>query len=276
MTERKKFLGELISECIAVIIIVLMGDSSAAMFFLYDPSPYKTAYWGLCIVWGLSVTTAIYVTGAVSGTHANPAVTLSLAIFRGFSWRKVPLYMVAQIAGGVIGAAGVYALFAPVIDHFAAVHHMDRLHDGAAAGVFFTHPGDFVTPMHSFVVQIILTGLLLLGIFAITCEYNTMAPQANSSALMIGLLVAGIGASAGFLDGWAINPARDFGPRLFCYVAGWGGSALPSPGNYWWVPIAGPLVGGVAGAGIYQALIRPFMPPRNIAVAPVSSIDRSV
>ncbi|GBR02090.1 MIP/aquaporin family protein [Acetobacter oeni] len=275
MTLQKKFLGELISECIAVVIIVLMGDSSAAMFFLYDPSPYKTAYWGLCIVWGLSVTTAIYVTGAVSGTHANPAVTLSLAIFRGFSWRKVPFYMAAQVVGGVIGAAGVYTLFAPVIDHFAAAHNIDRLHDGAAAGVFFTHPGDFVTPLHSFVVQIILTGLLLLGIFAITYEYNTMAPQANSSALMIGLLVAGIGASAGFLDGWAINPARDFGPRLFCYFAGWGTSALPSPGNYWWVPIAGPLIGGVAGAGIYQTLIRPFI-PRNAPVVAVSSTDQSV
>ncbi|NHO33065.1 MIP/aquaporin family protein [Acetobacter fallax] len=274
MTVQKKFFGELISECVAVFIIILLGDSVAAMYSLYDPSPYKTAYWGVCIVWGLSVTIAIYVTGAVSGTHANPAVTLSLALFRGFSWRKVPLYMLAQIAGGFLGAAVVYTLFAPVIDHFAAAHNLDRLHDGAAAGVFFTHPGDFVTPMHSFVVEIILTGLLVFGIFAITCEYNTMAPQANSGALIIGFLVAAIGASAGYLDGWAINPARDFGPRLFCFFAGWGASALPSPGNYWWVPIAGPLVGGVTGAGLYQTLIRPFM-PRNIPVVVASSSDQS-
>ncbi|MFT8718737.1 MIP/aquaporin family protein [Acetobacter sp.] len=260
MSAQKKLLGELIAECVAVFIIILLGDSVAAMYSLYDPSPYKTAYWGVCIVWGLGVTIAIYVTGAVSGTHANPAVTLALATFRGFSWKKVAPYCAAQIAGGFLGAAAVYALFSPVIAHFAIAHGIDRLHDGAAAGVFFTHPGEFVTPMHSFLVETILTGLLVFGIFAITYEHNTMAPQANSGALIIGLLVAAIGASAGYLDGWAINPARDFGPRLFCYFAGWGPQALPAPGNYWWVPIAGPICGGLIGAGLYRTLIQPFMP----------------
>ncbi|MBO1360992.1 aquaporin family protein [Acetobacter sacchari] len=260
MSEQKKYVGELIAECVAVFIIILFGDSVAAMYSLYDPSPYKTAYWGVCIVWGLGVTVAIYATGAVSGTHANPAVTVALATYRGFPWRKVAPYIVAQVIGGFIGAAVVYALFAPVIEHFAAAQHLDFMHDGAAAGVFFTHPGDYVTPMHSFFVQIVLTGILVFGIFAITCEFNTMAPQANAGALIIGLLVAIIGASAGYLDAWAINPARDFGPRLFCYLAGWGPSAIPSPGNYWWVPIAGPLIGGLVGAGLYQSLLKPFMP----------------
>lgn len=81
--------------------------------------------------------------------------------------------------------------------------------------------------------------------------------------MIIGFLVAAIGASAGYLEAWAINPARDFGPRLFCYFAGWGGSALPSPGNYWWVPIAGPLIGGVIGGAFYQGLLKPFMPSLN-------------
>lgn len=135
---------------------------------------------------------------------------------------KVVPYWVAQVLGGFLGAVIVYTLFSPVIEHYAAVNHLDWRHDGAAAGVFFTHPGDFVTPMHAFVDEVILTAMLLLGIFAITCEYNTQAPQANSGALIIGLLVATIGASAGYLEAWAINPARDFGPRLFCFLAGWG------------------------------------------------------
>ena len=105
MSAQKKLLGELIAECVAVFIIILLGDSVAAMYSLYDPSPYKTAYWGVCIVWGLGVTIAIYVTGAVSGTHANPAVTLALATFRGFSWKKVVPYCAAQIVGGFLGAA---------------------------------------------------------------------------------------------------------------------------------------------------------------------------
>ena len=114
--------------------------------------------------------------------------------------------------------------------------------------------------MHAFVDEIVLTAILVLGIFAITEEFNTVAPQANSSALIIGLLVAAIGASAGYLEAWAINPARDLGPRLFAWTAGWGPAAFPSPDNYWWVPIAGPLLGGVVGGGLYQGLIRQFLP----------------
>jgi glycerol uptake facilitator protein len=233
------------------------------MYTLYDPSPYQQAYWGVCIAWGLAVTIAIYVTGAVSGTHANPAVTLALAVFRGFSWKKVPFYVLAQVVGAFLGAAIVYHLFGPVIDHFNALHHLSRAGDGGAAGVFFTHPGLAVTPMHALVDQIILTAFLMLGIFAITEEWNTQAPMANSGALIIGLLVATIGASMGYLEAWALNPARDFGPRLFAYFAGWGPQAFPSPGNYWWVPIVGPLIGGLVGAGAYQYLIRPYLPPKG-------------
>jgi glycerol uptake facilitator protein len=255
-------LGEAISEAVAMFIIITIGCSAAAMYTLYDPSPYKTAYWGVCITWGLAVTIAIYVTGAVSGTHANPAVTIALALFRGFSWRKVPAYVVAQIIGAFLGAAIVYQMFAPVIDSYNLVHGLSRAVDGGAAGVFFTHPGDGITPMHALLDEVILTALLLFGIFAITEEYNTMAPMANSGALIIGFLVAAIGASAGYLEAWPINPARDLGPRLFAWLAGWDGAALPAPQNYWWVPIVGPLIGGVIGGGAYQLLIRPFLPSR--------------
>lgn len=254
-------LGELISEALAIFIIIAFGDSVACMYVLYDPSPYQNAYWGVCISWGLGVTIAIYVTGSVSGTHANPAVTLALAIFRGFPMKKVVPYWIAQVVGAFIGAAIVYALFSPVIDHFNQVHNLTRA-NGGAAGVFFTHPGLAITPMHALTDQIILTAFLLLGIFAITEQYNELAPGANSGALMIGLLVACIGASMGYLEAWAINPARDLGPRIFAYFAGWDSSALPSPGNYWWIPIVGPLIGGVIGGGTYQLLVHPFLPAR--------------
>lgn len=260
MSDRKRFIGELVAEFFALVIIILFGDSVAAMIVLYDPNPYQNAYWGVAIVWGLGVTIAIYATGSVSGTHANPAVTLALALYRGFPWKKVLPYCAAQVAGAMAGAALVYMNFSPVIDHYNMTHHLTRAGDGGAAGVFFTHPGLAVTALHSFGVQIILTGVLVFGVFAITCQYNTQAPEANSGALIIGLLVAAIGASSGFLDAWAINPARDFGPRSFAYLAGWGASAFPSPQNFWWVPIAGPLVGGVIGGGLYHYVLRPFMP----------------
>jgi len=270
----KTFLGELISECLAMFIIIALGCSVAAMYTLYDPSPYQNAYWGVCISWGLAVTIAIYVTGAVSGTHANPAVTLALAVWRGFPKKKILPYMAAQILGGFLGAAVVYLLFAPVIDHYNSLHHLTREGDGGAAGVFFTHPGLAITSMHAFVDEIILTAFLLLGIFAITEEFNSMAPMANSGALIIGLLVACIGASAGYLEAWAINPARDLGPRFFAFVAGWREAALPSPGNYWWVPIAGPLIGGVIGGGVYQLLIYPFLPARHSEKRPADAGER--
>jgi glycerol uptake facilitator protein len=261
---KKAFVGELISEAVAVFIIIAIGDSVAAMYGLYDPSPYAQAYWGVCITWGLAVTIAIYCTASVSGCHANPAVTLALALFRKFSWRKVLPYCVAQAFGGFCGAMIVYALFVPVINQFNLAHHLTRA-AGGGAGVFFTHPGVAITTMHAFSDEIILTAILIFGIFAITEQYNEQAPQANSGALIIGFLVAAIGASMGYLEAWAINPARDFGPRLFCFFAGWGRAALPSPGGYWWIPIIGPLLGAVAGGGAYQLLIHPFLPARNRA-----------
>jgi glycerol uptake facilitator protein len=192
--------GELLSECMATFIILGLGDSAAAMYVLYDPSPYAQAYWGVCIAWGLAVTLAIHVTGAVSGTHANPAVTVALAVFRGFPRSKILPYAAAQILGAFLGAAMVYLLFSPVIDHYNDLHHLSRGVDGGAAGVFFTHPGLAITPLHAFVDEIVLTGILVLGIFAITEEFNTLAPAANAGALLVGLLVATIGACAGYLE----------------------------------------------------------------------------
>jgi glycerol uptake facilitator protein len=261
----KGFMGELISEAVALFIIISFGDSVAAMYTLYSPSPYQQAYWGVCIAWGLAVTLAIYTTGAVSGCHANPAVTLALAIYRKFSWKRVVPYWIAQVIGGIVGAALVYMLFVPVINNYNATHQLARA-AGGAAGVFFTHPGLAITPGHAFLDEVVLTAFLIFGIFAITERFNEMAPGANAGALIIGLLVALIGASMGYLEAWAINPARDFGPRLFCFFAGWSTAALPSPGNYWWVPIFGPLLGGVVGGAAYQVLIWPYLPARRRAM----------
>ena len=108
MNERKAFIGELISECLAMVIIVTIGNCAAAMYSLYDPSPYKTAYWGVCITWGLAVTMAIFVTGAVSGTHANPAVTLARGLtdtFAGIAPASIPLFIAGQLAGALLALA---------------------------------------------------------------------------------------------------------------------------------------------------------------------------
>ncbi len=263
---KRELAGELISEAVALLIIIAFGDSVAAMYSLYDPSPYQHAYWGVCIAWGLAVTIAIYTTGSVSGCHANPAVTLALALYRKFSWKKVLPYCAAQVVGGFRRRGPRQDFFlARSSTAFNLAHHLTRA-QGGAAGVFFTHPGLGITVAHAFGDEIILTAFLIFGIFAITEQYNEIAPGANFGALIIGFLVALIGASMGYLEGWAINPARDFGPRVFCLLTGWGPAAFPSPGNYWWVPIVGPLIGGAVGGGAYQLLIHPFLPARRRAL----------
>jgi len=171
----KQYAGELISEAVAVLIIIAFGDSVAAMYGLYDPSPYQHAYWGVCIAWGLAVTIAIYTTGSVSGCHANPAVTLALAMYRKFSWKKVLPYCVAQTVGALLGAVIVYRLYLPVIDAWNAAHQLTRA-AGGGAGVFFTHPAMGITVAHAFGDEVVLTAFLIFGIFAITEQYNEMAP----------------------------------------------------------------------------------------------------
>src|ERR1700722_7732216 len=108
---KRQDFSEYLAEALAVFIIIAFGDSVAAMYSLYNPSPSQNAYWGVCIAWGLAGTMALYATGSIAGTHANPAVTLALALYRKFSWRKVVPYWVAQVIGGILGAAVVYVLY---------------------------------------------------------------------------------------------------------------------------------------------------------------------
>jgi glycerol uptake facilitator protein len=234
-------------------MIIAFGDSVAAMYILYDPSPCQNAYWGVCISWGMVVTPVIYATGSVSGTHANLAVTLALGL--------IP-YLRVEESGSLL-AGPDRDWFCRRRHRLRAVRTGDRSLQNRAASDRRSRRrcGRFLhaaRSMRALMDQFILTALLLFGIFAITERYNEMAPMANSGAIMIGLLMAIIGSWMGYLGAWALNPARDFGPRLFAYMAGRDRAVFPSPGNYWWVPIVGPLIGGVLGGGAYQCLTRPF------------------
>jgi glycerol uptake facilitator protein len=193
----------------------------------------------------------IYVAGKISGAHLNPAVTLALAVFRGFPWRKVVPYSIAQIAGAFVAAALVYQNYLP------AFHAVDPQLE-RTAGIFTTFPAFPEFPQAGFLDQVIGTALLLLLIFAITDEFN-LPPGANLVPLMVGLVVVAIGISFGGMHGYAINPARDFGPRLFTVAAGFRNNGLTDGSRVWWVPVVAPLVGGVAGAALYDFGIRRFL-----------------
>jgi len=258
---RLQFIAELVSEFIGIYLLILVGDSSSSMALLFSPSPYLTAYWGVCITWGLAVTFAIYGTGGVSGCHINPAVTLSFALFRGFPWWKVVPYIIAQWLGAFVGAYSVYSMYFPIFTAYLDSNHVSKQDSVTSSESFFTSVNEHLTNYDGFIGQIYQTGILLYGIFAVTDPYNPNSFSHNGlKALLIGYVVAMVGGGFGFLEGFAINPARDFGPRVAAYSLGWGKMAFPGFHNYWWGPICGPLIGGPVGAFIYEAFNRPFMP----------------
>jgi len=247
--------AELIAEFLGTFVLILFGTGVVAMVVLFPThNPGETIHGGftnITLGWGLAVTMGIYVAGKISGAHLNPAVTVSLAVFRNFPWSKVIPYSIAQTAGAFVGAALVYWNYLPAF-------HLTDPQLATTAGVFTTFPAFPGMPQAGFLDQLIGTSLLVLLILAITDEYNA-PPGANLAPLMIGLVVVAIGMSFGGMHGYAINPARDFGPRLFTVVAGFRNNGLTDGARVWWVPVAGPLIGGLLGAAIYDFGIRRFL-----------------
>jgi glycerol uptake facilitator protein len=247
--------AELAAEFIGTFILIVFGCGVVAMVVLFGHGItgeiVNGGYTNITIGWGLGVAMGVYVAGRISGAHLNPAVTLAVAVFRGFPWKKVLPYMIVQIAGAFLAAAIVFWNYHPAFVRFdPGLEH--------SAGVFTTFPAFPNLPSAGFLDQTIGTALLLLLIFAVTDDRNQL-PAGNLAPLIIGLIVVAIGMSFGGMHGYAINPARDFGPRLFTAVAGFRNNGL-TDGNEWWVPIAGPLLGGVIGAAVYDFGVRRFLP----------------
>jgi len=259
LSPKPTLVAQLIAEFLGTFVLILFGVGVVAMVVLF---PTKNAgelvhggYTNITLGWGLAVTMGIYVAGKISGAHLNPAVTVSLAVFRGFPWRLVVPYSLVQIAGAFCAAALVYRNYLP------AFHQVDPSLEHTA-GIFTTFPAFPTVWSAGFLDQVIGTGLLLLLILAITDEFN-MPPGANLTPLMIGLVVVAIGMSFGGMHGYAINPARDFGPRLFTVVAGFRNNGLSDGSGAWLVPIVGPLLGGLLGSGLYDFGIRRFLRPQQ-------------
>lgn len=266
--------GELLAEFLGCLILIAFGDGVVAMAVAALPGSGRTASpttiftsagsW-MIIVWGwaFAVAFAVWVAGGVSGAHINPAVTLAFAVRRRFPWRKVPAYMVAQVAGCFAGAGLVFADYHNAIHAYDVASHVSRSSGKALAtfSIFATFPapyyhGDWYGPLLD---QVIGTAFLLMFVVAVIDRRNTAAGS-NLGPLVIGFVVAAIGVSYGANSGYAINPARDFGPRLLAWLAGWGNVALPGTihtssihfSDYVWVPIVGPLIGGVIGVVVYD------------------------
>jgi MIP family channel proteins len=243
---------EAAAEFLGTAVLLAFGSAVVAQVVLSGQT--HGGYLSINIAWGLAVTMGVYVAGGVSGAHLNPAVTLAVAVHRDFPWSKVLPYMAAQIAGAFTGAAVTYLTYRAAFDRFDGG---TRQVTGAkaTAGIFATYPQDFLrTFPDGLIDQVVGTALLIALIFALTDQKN-LAPEGRIVPIHFGLLVVLIGMTFGFNAGYAINPARDLGPRLFTFVAGWGSDVFRAGNHWWWVPIVGPLVGGVLGGAIYDQLI---------------------
>jgi glycerol uptake facilitator protein len=267
---RRTTWGELLSEFLGTFVLICFGDGVVAMAvaalnqsgrgseIFAASGDWLIIGWG----WGFAVAFGVYVAGGISGAHINPAVTLAFAARRDFPWRKVPGYIAAQVAGAFIGALLVYVVYKGAIDSYERANDITRGDPNSVPtfSIFATFPakylGNWVGP---FVDQVVGTAFLVAFVFAVVDEFN-QAPKANLAPLIIGFVVVAIGLSFGANAGYAINPARDFGPRVFAWIAGWGKIAMPGNyGNvsgYLWIPIVGPALGGVIGAYVYDFGIR--------------------
>jgi glycerol uptake facilitator len=277
-------LGEAAAEFLGTFVLIMFGDAVVATTVAGLSQSGRTALafdsgdWILISFgWGLAVTFGVYVAGGVSGAHLNPAVTLAQALRRGFPWSKVPTYWAAQVAGAFVAAAVVYFNYRFAIGSFEDVEKITRGSTDSIStySIFATFPAEYFTTWFGpFMDQVIGTALLVACIFAVIDEYNSPA-KSNLAPFIIGLIVVAIGISFGVNAGYAINPARDFGPRLFAWTQGWGEIAMPGNyGNvnfYFWIPIVGPLLGGAIGAFLYDGLIRNVLLARGAKPDPEMS-----
>lgn len=233
-------MSEFLAELLGTMVLIIFGGGVVAGVGLTKSKAQGTGWVLITLAWGLGVTMGVYAAGTVTDAHINPAVTLGFAITGDIPWAKVPVYMSAQVIGAIIGAVIVFFNYLP---------HWKKTEDKIAKrDVFCTTPA-IRSPFSNLVSELIGTFVLVMGLLFIGA--NEFADGLNP--LIVGALIVAIGMSLGGTTGYAINPARDLGPRIahaFLPIPGKG----PSDWSYSWVPIIGPLLGGSYGAVFYQAL----------------------
>jgi glycerol uptake facilitator protein len=282
--------GEMMAEFLGTFVLIAFGDGVVAMAVAGLPGSGRTSgpttiFTGvgdwLLIAWGwaMAVAFGVWVAGGITGAHLNPAVTLALAVRRKFRWNKVLPYWTAQLLGAFVAAALVFLVYQSAINAFDLAANTPKSSGSALAtySIFATFPAKYFggSTWGPLIDQIVGTAFLLIFVAAISDNRN-QAPKSNMAPMVVGLAVAAIGMSYGANAGYAINPARDFGPRLFSFFAGWGKVALPGSynvggfhfSNYWWIPIIGPLVGGIIGVLVYDFFVGDVLHARMMKTPP--------
>jgi glycerol uptake facilitator protein len=250
-------IGQLIAEFLGTMILILFGNAVVAQVLTAVPSGDLGDHDSIAWAWGIGVALGVYVAARISGAHINPAVTIALAAFQGFQWRKVGPYIAAQTLGAFVAALIVRGVYADLLNA------KDPGHTVKTQIVFATLPGNGSLPVSlttAFFDQIVGTAILVFVIFALTHPRNR-GPLSNLVPVVIGLLVVAIGMAWGANAGYAINPARDFGPRLASFITGYSTAWVDQNGTpYWWLPIVAPIIGGLIGGALFKYTIDRYIP----------------
>jgi len=267
MREPVTLLRQCVAEMIGTFILVFFGTGTVHAAVLTGA---QQGLWQVAVVWGIAVSLAIYAAGAISGAHLNPAITVALMAWRGFPARKVPLYVASQLAGAILAAVMLYALYSNIIHDFESAHSIVRGAPGSELsamvyGEYFPNPATArnlhwsdasVSHVQAMMAEAVGTAFLAFFVFAVTDVRNSSGPGRRLLPLFIGLTVSIIISVIAPLTQAGLNPARDLGPRLFAYSAGWGAIAIPGPrGGFLSIYVLSPILGAVVGGAVYQFLI---------------------
>ncbi|XP_068567252.1 aquaporin-10b [Cebidichthys violaceus] len=253
---RNQLVRECMAECLGVYVLILFGCGSVAQVTTTEDK--KGQYLSINLGFALGVTFGVFVSHGVSGAHLNPAVSLSLCALGRHPWMKLPFYVFFQVLGAFLAAATVGLQYYDAIQAYSR-GELTTTGPTATAGIFATYPADYLSVWGGVVDQVIGTAALLLCVLALGDRGNSSVPD-GLQPVLVGAAVLVIGISMGSNSGYALNPARDFGPRLFTYIAGWGVDVFKAGGGWWWVPIVAPCVGALLGTLIYELMIEVHHP----------------
>ncbi|RDB19769.1 hypothetical protein Hypma_013200 [Hypsizygus marmoreus] len=252
----KQMLREPMAEFTGVMILVVFGAGVDCQVVLSGSegvaSSPKGDYLSINFGWAIGTAFGVWASAGISGGHINPSVTLALATWRGFPWKKVPAYIFAQVMGGIVGAALVYANYFHALDIFEGGRGIRTLN---TASLFSTYALDYMTNVSAFFEEFLATAVMVILIHASTDRKNSPPPN-GLGPLVLFLLILGVGTSLGMQTGYAVNPARDLGPRIFTSMAGWGKAVYTFRNQYWlWCPVLGPILGAQVGTMFYDAFL---------------------
>ncbi|KAH8127102.1 hypothetical protein ACSS6W_006270 [Trichoderma asperelloides] len=258
------------SEFFGTMVLILFGDGVVAQVVLSGGTKgdYQSISWG----WGIAVMFGVFV-GGKSGGHLNPAVTFANCLYRGHPWRKLPVYALAQLLGAMAGAAIVYGNYKSAFDAFEGGAGIRTVTGSTAtAGIFCTYPAPFMTRTGMFFSEFIASSILMFCIFALVDPNNVNA--AHMMPLALFFLIFGIGACFGWETGYAMNLARDFGPRLVSYMIGYGHEVWSAGGYYFWIPMVAPFFGTAFGGFLYDVFLYTGNSPINTPMLGVTRLFR--